>query len=434
MGRPNILLVTVDSLRADHVFGEAAATPAMDQLSDEAAVATTGIAQGPFTTFSMPSLITSKYPSQLTSIDFVEGVEGVLVKGADTIQQRLSGEGYRTAGIHSNPLLSETFGFDVGFDHFYDSVGGSFDRFPERLTFLLTNLQRLFRRTAYVPAEAITDRTLTWLADIETDSAPVFLWVHYMDVHGPYQLKSGFTYFEKIRGEMLWRKAVNNPDAVTAEERTALREAYVEEIEYMDREIGRLLDAFRDVSYRETLIALTADHGEEFYEHGSYSHENKLYDELIQVPLLVDLPGRPSLEIAYESQMPLLDVSPTLVEAGGGSISDFEGTPLPHSDEGADSFAGEEIVSEAQLQPSYIGAVRTPNWKYIETPNGEEMYNLATDPGETDNLAADEPTERTDLANYLASHRERTFGEVNEDAVLDSGELDERLRSLGYLE
>lgn len=428
---PNIILVTIDSLRADYVHGDRADTPAIDSLAADGTAIPNAIAQGPFTTFSMPSLFTGQYPSSLPSIDFVDGVEGVLVEGGVTLQERLSEVGYTTAGFHSNPLLSEMFGFHVGFDHFYDSLNSSLSVSSERFQILIDKVRRLLRTTAYVPAADITERALSWLE--KNDAEPFFLWVHYMDVHGPYQPKSGFTYFEKYRSEWLWQKAIQRPAEVTTRERLRLREAYVDEVEYTDESIGHLLNGLQNGGYYDdAFIALTADHGDEFAEHGSYSHESKLYDELIRVPLIVK-PSEGTTIRRAPSQIPLLDVSASVVDVGGAATVGLDGTSLlADADE-----AGTEthVISEAKLSPQYIGSIRTNDWKYIRGTTEEELYDLEADPGETKNVAEAESDILSDLSARLSTHLDQSaIGEDRSGELLDTGKLDDRLRSLGYLE
>jgi arylsulfatase len=380
----------------------------------------------------------------LTSIDFVDGVEGVLVEGASTIQKRFRQAGYRTAGIHTNPLLSELFGFDVGFDHFDDGLGGFSDRLPGKFTLLADKIGRLVRQHPYVPADRLTDRAMEWLQ--ANDDEPFFLWVHYMDVHGPYQSKDGIQYLEKYRSERLWRKAVHSPTEVTETEHERLRETYVEEVSFTDREIGRLLDAFEEsAGLEESMVTITADHGEEFFEHGSYSHESKLYEELIHVPLAVDPPtSHRALERDPGSLVPLFDVGPTLLQAAGASLDGFEGTSLFESKaadgrdreqlKGVSGDLGATVVSEARLDPDYIGSVRTSDWKYIDDAGDAELYDLVEDPDESSNVLNSNPEVATALKEHLDAHRSRYSGETRSAEHLDSNELDERLQSLGYLE
>lgn len=452
--QPNVLLVTVDSLRADHVYESAASTPSFDRLASNGTSFESAFAQGPFTTYSMPSLFTSRYPSQLTSIDFVEGVEGVLVDGVPTIQQRLREAGYTTVGIQSNPLLSETFGFDVGFDEFYSGLDGLPQWLPERVTLLADKLGRFVRRTPYVPAGDLTDRAVEWLR--AADETPFFLWVHYMDVHGPYQSRAGFSYLEKYRAELLWRKAAHSPGDVTPEERQRLRETYVEEVEFTDAQFGRLFDAFDAWWGDDGLIVLTADHGDEFGEHGSYSHESKLYDELTHVPLVVRPPRSRDVAVEGSDLVPLLDVAPTILHAADATTDEFQGRSLfernRHLDEspvpvprdlregtteaadGVGQLEAPAVVSEASVDGEYVGAIRTVDWKYIHEPGSPELYDLAADPGEGTNVVDKEMSVAHVLATRLDAHRERRGGGRRDVPHLDSDVLDERLRSLGYIE
>jgi len=447
--QPNVLLVTIDSLRADHVYTDLAETHTFDSLAESGTAFDSAFAQGPYTTFSMPSMFTSKYPSQLTSIDFVEDVEGVLVEGESTIPQRLAAAGYTTAGVHTNPLLSELFGFDVGFDHFDDGLGGLSDRLPGRFALLADKVGRLMRRHPYVPADTLTDRAIEWLRT--NDAEPFFLWVHYMDPHGPYQSREGFQYLEKYRAEALWRKAVHSPDDVGQEERHRLQETYVEEVELTDRAISRLLDSFGDaVGNRESMTVLTADHGDEFYEHGSYSHESKLYDELLHVPLIVDPPSTGTIDRDPTALTPILDVAPTILDVAGASLDGLAGTSLfetsstrpweedeeaPDDRESAEGTLDEPaVISEARLEPAYAGAIRTPTWKYIDDDGNRELYDLETDTGESENVLSEHDDLATRFASVLALHRERNGGERRDAEHLSSDELDAQLRSLGYLE
>lgn len=446
--QPNVLLVTIDSLRADHVYTDLAETPTFDSLAQDGTAFDSAFAQGPYTTFSMPSMFTSKYPSQLTSIDFVEGVEGVLVEGESTIPQRLAAAGYTTAGVHTNPLLSDLFGFDVGFDYFDDGLRGLSDRLSGRFALLADKVGRLVRRHPYVPADTLTDRATEWLRT--NDSEPFFLWVHYMDPHGPHQSRDGFQYLEKYRAEALWRKAVHSPDDVSEEERRRLRETYAEEVELTDRAISRLLDSFGEaVGTREPMTVLTADHGDEFHEHGSYSHESKLYEELLHVPLIVDPPSRRTIDRDPTALTPILDVAPTILDAAGASVDGLAGTSLfePSSalrqEEDKDTRADSEseatidepaVISEARLNPAYAGAIRTAKWKYIDDDGNRELYDLETDPDESENVLSENDELATRFASVLAVHRERHSGERRDAEHLWSDELDTQLRSLGYIE
>jgi arylsulfatase len=433
----NILLVTIDSLRADYVSKDHAATPNHCELADEATVYSNAFSQGPFTTFSMPSLFTSRYPSGLGYLEFSESTVGVYIDDEPTLPRVLKARGYETAGFHSNPLLSNLFGFDRGFDTFEARLPFSgTDRLPGRAKILTDKAFRLFRKHPYLPAEKVNERAIKWL-DSREGSDPFFLWVHYMDVHGPYIAKEGNHYLNKFRGERLWRKAVKTPDELDDEERERLRELYREEVEYTDARLGELFDEIRARGlWDETVVTVTADHGEGFGEHGTFSHPHELYDELTHVPLLVRDPERGPRDV--EDPVELIDVAPTLVEHAGGSYPEsFSGEPLPRTDDGDETIA----ISEADIVPEYNGSVRTERYRYIRNnvKGREELFDVREDPRQQHDLSAKRVEVREVLATILDEHLTDPGREVGPDrditlAEIQDAEVQDRLQDLGYLE
>lgn len=431
---PNIVLVTTDSLRADHVYGDAVETPAHDALSSRGQTYYQAFAQGPFTTFSMPSLFTSRYPSSLRYLEFSDKTIGVYIEDEPTIPGVLRERGYETAGFHSNPLLSNLFGFDSGFDAFDARLPLSgLNVLPGRAKILTDKLLRMVRKHPYLPAEKLTTKGLNWL-DERNGDAPFFLWLHYMDVHGPYQSKSGWSYRNKYRGERLWRKAVTRPAAVTDEERERLKEWYREEIEYTDRCLGRLVNGLDDRGLLdETLVVATADHGEQFGEHGRYSHPHQVYEELIRVPLIVAGPGRADEDV--DDIVELVDVGPTLSRAAGADV------PESFVGDGLEPGRRDEAVaiSEAELVPTYTGSVRTDRWKYIREGDDEMLFDLDSDPDELEDVSGRETELCEDLATRLDDHLSVSGRDIGPDRSvanvdIDEGKTEDRLRDLGYLE
>jgi len=264
-----------------------------------------------------------------------------------------------------------------------------------------------------------------------------------MDVHGPYQPKSGSTYLNKYRGERLWRKAVTSPGEVTDDERETIRAWYREEVTYTDRCLGTLLDGLREHGQlNDTVVAVTADHGEQFGEHDTYSHPHQLYDELVHVPLVVAGPSCTSASI--DDVVELTDVAPTLATVTGSSPPDaFVGDILPGFDDGnpADRRTSEEgvAIAEANLVPQYAGCVRTDSWKYIRDGDDEQLFDLMADPTEQTDRSDEVETRRAELAERLDDHlavNGRTSRAAESVATADiSGQgTKERLKDLGYLE
>jgi arylsulfatase len=439
--QPNVLLVTTDSLRADHVYGDEAETPAHDSLAEAGTVYEKAFAQGPFTTFSMPSLFTSCYPSGLQYMEFSEKTVGVYIEDEPTIPTVLGEAGYDTAGFHSNPLLSHLFGFDRGFDTFDAKLPFTNTEFvPGRAKILADKLLRLFRKHAYLPAEKLTDRALRWIEERNSED-PFFLWVHYMDVHGPYQAKEGSTYLNKYRGERLWRKCLSEPEAITPAEHDRLRELYRTEVEYTDAQVGRLLDRLRDRGlYADTTTVATADHGEQFGEYGAYSHPHQLYDVLTHVPLIVRRPGEGANRVT--DLVELLDVAPTLArEARVSPPSSFSGSELPGTNGDTPEDAKRTAISEADLVPAYNGSLRTPEWRYVrDDASGTELLLDAADPpGERTDVAAENEAVVERLRGLLEDHLRVTGRDAGGDVrqggeEIDDEDIEDRLKTLGYLE
>lgn len=440
--RRNLLLITVDSLRADHVYGDRVATPTFDGLANEGTTYSRAFAQGPFTTFSMPSLFTSRYPSSLQYLEFSDATVGVSVGGKPTLTERLQESGYVTAGFHSNPLLSKLFGFDRGFDTFDARLPFSgIDVLPGRVQVLADKVLRLVRKHAYLPAERVTKRGLSWIDERHSTDRPFFLWLHYMDVHGPYQAKSGSDYLNKFRGERLWRKAITNPSELTDEERDRLDELYRAEIRYTDKWIGRLLDGLRERGLSEgTTTIVTADHGEAFGERGVYSHPHQPYDELSHVPLLAEnVAGTDETGGTVDRVVELLDVAPTLLaEAGVDPPDSFRGRVLPgHPQSGNERAETAMAVTETDLSPEYVGSVRMADWRYVEDriSGTTELHDCTADPDARRDVSDRHSDVVEDLADRLTERVSGVLGgpgSVEQADVTDAGTRD-RLRNLGYL-
>jgi arylsulfatase len=423
------------------VHGDKAETPAHDSLAETGTVYEQAFAQGPFTTFSMPSLFTARYPSGLQYAEFSKKTVGVYIEHEPTIPTVLGEAGYDTAGFHSNPLLSNLFGFDRGFDTFDAKLPLTNTGFiPGRAKILADKFLRLFRKHAYLPAEKLTDRALRWLDERDSKN-PFFLWVHYMDVHGPYQAKEGNTYLNKYRGERLWRNCLAGPEAITSTEHDRLRELYRTEVEYTDTQVGRLIDGFRDRGlYGDTTTVATADHGEQFGEYGTYSHPHQLYDVLTRVPLIVRRPGEQANRVT--DLVELLEVAPTLVrEAGASPPSSFSGSQLPGISDDTAEGAERTAISEADLVSAYHGSVRTPEWRYIRDDISETELLLDMDdpPGNRTDVAADNDSVvehlRGQLEDHMATTGRDTGGDIQQrDEEIDDEDVEDRLKTLGYIE
>jgi len=249
---PSVLLVTIDTLRADHVGAYGAkdvATPTLDALAARGVVFEEAMAAVPLTLPSHASILTGQYPP-------THGVRHnavfVLDDAIETLAERFQAEGFATGAVIASAVLDPEFGLTQGFDH-YDA-----DIPQDRAT-----SAGFFER----PAAAVTDAALRWLG---AESGRFFLWVHYYDVHAAYRPPEPFaTRFAAL--------------------------PYDGEAAYVDQEIGRLLGELdRSGRLASTLVAVTSDHGEGLDEHGEGSHSYFIYDSVLHVPLILAGPGVPA--------------------------------------------------------------------------------------------------------------------------------------------
>ncbi|ACM59099.1 sulfatase [Halorubrum lacusprofundi] len=449
----DIVLVTVDSLRADHVGWhgyDRNTTPNLDQRAASAQTFTSAFSHACSTRPSFPSIMTSSYALEYG------GFERLSSKRT-TIAELLEEAGYETAGFHSNLYLSADFGYDRGFNRFFDSKSdpGTLAKLRQEVKTHLDSdghlygfLQQAFNATekragielgsAYIDAEEITDRALSWASS--TSSNPRFLWVHYMDVHHPYVPPA--EHQRRFRDEpvndrdavQLRRKMLESPEKITDQEFNTLIDLYDSEISYVDAQVERLIETLQAEWDNNPVIAFTADHGEEFLDHGGFSHSATFYDEVIHVPLFVDTGEDETVE--NDNLVGLMDLAPTLADkADVDRPETYRGQPLSQVE---DQWNRSEVIAEwADTDTDDRRfAVRTTNWKYIREENGaEQLYDLTADPEEMNDLATGNPNVLSDLRETLEDHL-ATLDESRED--LGDVEMDEevrqRLRDLGYQE
>lgn len=399
--RPNVLLVTIDTLRADHVgsYGyQQASTPTVDALARRGVRFDTAVAHAPLTGPSHASILTGQTP---LGHGFRNNSGFILSPGAKTLAQDFRNAGYHTAAFVSAFPLDRRFGFDRGFETYDDRLPKGNDR----------------RRTPYVErfADATTDAVLRWLATASPREAPQpapwFLWVHYYDPHAPYE-----------------------PPVADLADRYR-QSPYDGEIAFVDRQLGRLLQTI-DVrgETSRTIVLVTADHGESLGEHGEGTHGIFLYDATLRVPWVMAGPqipaGRVSRTVARS-----IDVLPTLLDyAGLAQRSDVDGRSLRRAADGepmsdAPAYA-ESLYAELELGWAPLHAWRTAGLKFIKAPQ-PELYDLQNDPSEKANRAAEQPARVSDLSRRLDVALRQPAPSA--PAVPVDAEAAARLRALGYV-
>jgi arylsulfatase A-like enzyme len=456
-GLPSILVVTIDTLRADHVgaYGYASArTPNMDALAETGVLFRQAVTQSPWTDPSHTSIMTGLLPTS----------HGVLVNAMslgsqhETLVDHLRSTGYVTAGFVSGwPLVERDTGLGSRF-HTYDDDLRDFTWFPSgayRVT-LFRYLRKVLERIdlEFNPpdrdAANVTDSAIAWLR--RNAATPFFAWVHYYDPHLPYDPPQQFlseedrSYSGPALGGWYSLSASDKTAIVSDEENVAhMISMYDAEIAFVDLEIGRLLQAAREAAVAEDLlIVVTADHGESMGEHGGYFIRD-VYEPTSLVPLIVagiDSNGRsPSV---IDSQVRLIDIAPTLLDLVGLEVPfAMEGTSFVDLMQGMKLASSEPALTMMFAQASdyrrQSHAVRHGAWKLIHrepgwagphwVPATEEVYDLAQDPGELRNVALESPEIREELGPLLRPLQNRHKIRLNLDA-----EQIEQLRSLGYLD
>ena len=300
--QPNLVLVTVDSLRADHCgfmgYGRDT-TPTLDRMANEGLVFENAIAPGPATPESMPAVFTGQYPVErenATGSDLSARRERIRqhMEARDSLPEMLSRRGYRTAAFTPNPFTSRHFSFDQGFDRFQDFMDESNrSRFYEQvfqgflaespvssMARVLLNLWQ--REEVFKPWESYYEEAIEW---VRSGEKPYFLWVFLMDAHNPYMSSPEYrtqSWWREFHANFeFWRQSHETPFSPSIHDR--LVTAYDDAVCYSDAFLERLLD---DLVDDDPVVAVHGDHGEAFGEHGTYGHEPYLYDENVHVPLV----------------------------------------------------------------------------------------------------------------------------------------------------
>jgi choline-sulfatase len=403
--RPNVILITVDTLRADRVGSYGAQqlqTPVMDALAHDGLQYDRAVSQVPLTLPAHAAILTGTYPFQNGVQDFTAPP---LSSRSRSVAQAFRSAGYRTGAVISSFTLDRSFGLARGFD-FYD------DAFPAA-SLQQPDLGLVDRR-----AQDSVDRALAWLD--KNSTRPFFLWLHLYDPHSPYDPPEPFR-----------SKYKEHP--------------YDGEVAYADRELGRLMAWLKNKNlYAGSLIVLTSDHGESLGEHGEQEHGFFLYGATIRVPLIVKPPARRGISpgritVPVES----VSIGPTLTAMAG--IHDpidrqFQAKALPLNARGSSpEDRSEEFSYSETVYPfmsfgwSPLHAAQTSRYHYIDAPRAE-LYELEKDPHETTNIAGQQPA-------VVAAMREMLIARLRANPFLRgqnlrnglTPEAADKLRSLGYI-
>ena len=428
---PNLILITVDTLRADHlgVYGYRRATsPNVDALAKESLLYRRAFSQAPETNPSLSSLMTSHYPHETKVLRNYHQLQ----PGVSTLAEILQANGWRTGAVVGNYSLRRGSGFEQGFED-YD------DRLEDLATPTWEGVERVASKT--------TAAALHWLRHHREDR--FFLWVHYMDPHAPYTPPSPFNRrFANEQPDQVKHLPIlsglaggaGNGGIPFYAQLDAQTDAhyyvsqYDGEIAFFDHGLGELIREVRTLGLLErTLVILTADHGEGMGEHDYYfNHPEFVYSELIHVPLLIRLPGRSPASREVSEPVALVDVLPTIL-----NVLSLE---VPKAIKGQNLLDPQPrpIWTETYFVTTKM-AVISNGLKLIQTRDSLSLYNLNQDFYETRDLLADGSLADLEAAKRMreeleaiGQHDELTLGPPVKWDVLPESQL--KLKALGYVQ
>ena len=409
---PNVVLITIDTLRADHLgcYGyKQIKTPNIDGLAADGVRFERAFAVVPVTLPSHSSMLTGTYPMLSGMHDFSGNKLSPL---QHTLASVLKQAGYQTGAVIGAAVLDSRFGLNQGFDFYYDHF--EFSRLDE------ANLDEMER-----PGNVVADVALNWLA--KNPQKKFFLWMHLYDPHFPYHPPEPYS-------------------------RDYATQPYDGEIAFADEQVGRLLRFLKEKGiYQNTVIVLCGDHGESLGEHGEKTHGFFIYNATMHVPLIIRLPEQlpghlPEKTTARTLADPvsLVDIMPTVLEAIGLQVpSQVQGRSLlreirpdpsaPDAQANRErTLYGETFLPRIHFNWSELRASENTKYHFIDAPR-PELYDLAKDPGEVNNLFAEKKAVAEEMRSKLVGMiRDYSAGkELAEKTGLDPA-LMERLKSLGY--
>lgn len=457
--RLNLILISVDSLRADHLgcygyFRDT--TPYIDRLAERGVLFQNAISSTSWTIPAHMALFTSQF-------DAVHGVvsDRFCLDGKRiTLAKILKEEGYSTAGFHSSPYLESRYGFSSGFDLYvrcdyhealrkYEKEAG-FAETASLMELIEKNpreipqeiVQHLESPHRTVTGPTATALGLKWIR--EHKEGPFFLFLHYWDVHYDYIPPPPFDtrFGEKSSldvGNLKKNPRINKN--MPEEDLAYLISQYDGEIAFTDKNIQNLLKGLEDMGLRDrTCICLTADHGEEFFEHGHKGHGATLFDEVLRVPLVFSLPGHILQGIRPKEQVGLVDVAPTLLELlSVESHPEMMGRSLLPLLKGEGRWEEKPLLSELYQSDGSLNfsSLRTPLWKLIRFKKEYRFFDLMKDPKETIPLVRI-PGGKVYinlLEEILAKYRKRaeSLPKDGTSRVVFDRLMEQQLKALGYM-
>jgi arylsulfatase A-like enzyme len=415
---PNVVLIVVDTLRADHLgfhgYERDTAPNVAAQLAGRGVVFEQAHAQAPWTLPSVISYMTGRHPSEMALPEVIR--QGIREE-TPSLAERLRAAGYRTAAFLANPVLHPANGFTRGYESFYTPIASV--------------------RSISLNGDSVNRHLLPWLgAHAVPGGDPFFVYVHYVDPHDPYlnpeQEDGRSVFYPDYRGPVdggwahsLYVGQRRLPDGAEEAGRRHLEALYDSEIHYVDGLIGELLAAIPPEVAAQTLFVFTSDHGEEFLDHGWWKHGRTVYEEQLHVPFVLRWDGRLPAGRRVAEPVELLDLAPTVLAAAGVEApAGWEGIDLLPVAAGESTPPRRVSVGQHLAEGPERAAALLDGWKLLlfnrnapfapEKPADQaiwqsnldhtarvELYNLEDDPGERRNLAGERPADVARLAPFV---------------------------------
>ena len=489
--RPHVVLIVMDTARAKNFscYGyDKTTSPHIDAIAEEGALYANAISPSPWTLPSHVSMFTGLYPSEhgLTEDHILEGtnIYGLSKKHAfpHFLPTLLKNEGYRTLGFSNNPWVSHNFGFDKGFDFFYQRWMDAGDRsllrkigravrkkIPQNLQPIFDNLK--VRMSSLFPADSGAERTLRvmkdWFRDNQSDERPFFVFFNFIEPHLPYTPLKPFNRMfmkKKYSGRHI-RETNQDPLKFIAEKEIMdqddfeiLRALYDGEIAYVDSKVKEIYDCLQDYGMLDrTLLIITSDHGENIGEHNLMGHQFCLYDTLLRVPLIIRYPELSFKGKVEHSHIQLSDIFYTILDT---LHIEIDGRDVPKRSIFNPDYSG-QVIAEHEVPQITLSSLRrrfpdapreslgqqlrciyAEGMKYIwNSYDADEMYDLTKDPHEKTDLCRLDQEQASKLLQLLNSQ----WASLDRDAVIGKGKSEEsskeqmdseirkKLKELGYI-
>lgn len=428
-GPSSILLVTIDTLRADHVHAYGYAretTPHLDALARDGVLFETAYAPSSATGPSHATLFTARQPIGHGVVH--DGIP--LDASVPTLAGLLAARGHRTAAFVSSYPVSARFGFAQGFAHYDDAFAPGGGTMTSKRRALAGGPEGALDRRASVTVDAVE----SWLAR-NADGTPMFLWVHLFDPHAPYSPPPPF--------DAQLASGSDDP-------RARAIDLYDGEIRYADEQLGRLVTAFeRAAGSRRSLIVVTSDHGEGLWDHGYPGHNRDLWEEEVRVPLVLRWRDGIAGGVRVAEPVHLIDVLPTLLAAAGAGAppAGTAGVDLLAALDGEGALAadraiyltrpyfGERARRRRLRQEGWSFGIRRGDWKLIVAPSEErrDLFDLGDDPREKRDVADADPARAGELGAMIESWRASETAARGGALPEMPRDVRRKLRALGYV-